>query len=227
MDVEKQQKQQLAVVLGVIEGLRVATRGMIVPASQEIVSRFGRDTFLVLISCLLSLRTRDTVSLPASCRLFEKAKTPESMLALPLSTIEALIYPVGFYKRKALLLHSVSQDLLTRFGGVVPSTKEELLSIKGIGLKTANLVLSEGFGIPALCVDTHVHRISNRLGIVTTKTPEETEAALREIIPQEYWIEWSRLLVMWGQNICVPLSPWCSRCPIAPLCQRKGVVHSR
>lgn len=227
MNVEKQQKQQLAVVLGVIESLRVATRGMIVPASQEIVSRFGRDTFLVLVSCLLSLRTRDTVSLPASCRLFEKAKTPEAILALPLSTIETLIYPVGFYKRKALLLHSVSRDLLTRFYGIVPNTKEKLLSIKGVGLKTANLVLAEGFGIPALCVDTHVHRISNRLGLVITKTPEQTEAALREIIPQEYWIEWSRLLVMWGQNICVPLSPWCSRCPIFPVCQRKGVIRSR
>jgi endonuclease III len=226
MNVENQQKQ-LVIVRSIIEGLRAATRGMAPPASQEIVSRFGRDTFLILISCLLSLRTKDTVSLPASYRLFDCARTPRELLALPIGTIETLIYPVGFYKRKAVLMHSVSHELLTRFKGVVPNTKGALLSIKGIGLKTANLVLAEGFGIPALCVDTHVHRISNRLGLVSTETPEETEAALQQVLPQEYWIEWNRLLVMWGQNICVPISPFCSRCPIAPFCQRNGVVKSR
>jgi endonuclease-3 len=226
MRVEKHQKQ-LVDVRSVIEGLRAATRGMAPPASQEIVSRFGRDTFLILISCLLSLRTKDTVSLPASFRLFDHARTPHELLALPTSTLEVIIYPVGFYKRKAALLHSVSHELLTRFKGIVPNTKDALLSIKGVGLKTANLVLAEGFCIPALCVDTHVHRISNRLGLVNTQTPHETEAALQCVLPKEYWIEWNRLLVMWGQNICVPISPFCSRCPIAPFCQRKDVVSSR
>jgi endonuclease-3 len=219
--------RQKCQVEAIVKGLRVATRNMEPPASQGIVSRFGRDTFLILVSCLLSLRTKDTVSLPASCRLFEHARTPQELLALPLSNIEKIIYPVGFYRRKALLVHSVSQELLTRFNGCVPGTYTELLSLKGVGPKTANLVLAEGFGIPALCVDTHVHRISNRLGLVQTRTPRETEAALKLVLPQEYWIEWNRLLVMWGQNICVPLSPFCSRCPIAPWCQRVGVTKAR
>jgi endonuclease-3 len=116
---------------------------------------------------------------------------------------------------------------LERFSGIVPSTLKELLTLPGVGLKTANLVLAEGFQIPALCVDTHVHRISNRLGIVHTKTPEETETALRAVLPPEYWIEWSRLLVMWGQNMCVPVSPFCSVCPVRGMCQRTGVTRSR
>lgn len=211
----------------IIEQLRIATRGMEPPASVSIVSRFGRDSFLVLIACILSLRTRDTVSLPASLRLFEQARTPEAMLELPTATISSLIYPVGFYRRKAQTIHQICSMLLTRFGGHVPNTPEELMSLPGVGLKTANLVLGEGFGIPALCVDTHVHRISNRLGLVNTKTPEETEAALRKILPPEYWIEWSKLLVMLGQNVCVPISPFCSTCPIRTQCQRVGVTRSR
>ncbi len=185
----------------IVEVLRTATRGMVRPASVQIVARYGRKPFLILISCLLSLRTRDITSFPASCRLFAKAKTPRGMLKLPLKTIEKLIYPVGFYRNKAKLIHSMSKDLLDRFGGKVPQSKEELLSIKGVGLKTANLVLGAAFGIPAICVDTHVHKISNQLGLVKTKTPEETEAALQKIIPQESWIEYGYLMVMWGQNM--------------------------
>jgi endonuclease III len=216
MDVEK-----------IVIELRRATQKMAPPASCTIVSRYGRDPFLVLIGCILSLRTRDTVSLPASLRLFERATTPEALLTIPESAIASIIYPVGFYRRKAITIHKICAELLARFKGAVPNTREELISLPGVGLKTANLVLGEGFGIPALCVDTHVHRISNRLGLVKTKTPEETEAALRAVLPEKYWIEWSRLLVMLGQNICVPISPKCSVCPVRGECERVGVIRSR
>lgn len=187
-------------VVAIIRLLRKATEHLPEPASAQLVKKYGQDPYLVLTSCLLSLRTRDTVSLPASIRLFALATTPSKMLEIPISTLEKAIYPVGFYRVKARLLHSVSADLLKRFKGKVPATLEELLSIKGIGLKTANLVLSEGFNIPAICVDTHVHRLSNQLGVVKTKTPDQTEAALRAVVPRRYWREWSRLLVMFGQH---------------------------
>jgi len=211
----------------ILEILRIATKVMVKPASQEIVSRYGRDPFLVLISCLLSLRTRDTVSLPASLRLFEHARKPEEILALSLAQIEKLIFPCGFYHQKARTLHRVSYDIIHVFSGEVPNTREQLMLLPGVGPKTANLVLVEGFGIPALIVDTHVHRISNRLGVIQTKTPEETEQALMRVIPKENWIEWSHMLVMWGQNICVPISPFCSRCPLFDICERKGVTRRR
>ena len=183
----------------IIRVLRQATKGATELASAQIVKKYGQDPYLVLTSCLLSLRTRDTVSLPASIRLFELATTPKAMLKVPLPTLEKAIYPVGFYRVKARLLHSISQELLDRFHGHVPDTLEELLSLKGVGLKTANLVLSEGFGQQAICVDTHVHRLSNLLGVVKTKTPDQTEAALRAVVPRKYWREWSRLLVQFGQ----------------------------
>lgn len=211
----------------IIQILRKATKGMEQPASVNIVNQYGQDPYLVLISCLLSLRTKDTVSFPASQRLFKHAKTPAQMLKIPIKTIEKLIYPTGFYRRKAILLHEVSRDLLERFKGKVPKTEQELLSIKGVGRKTANLVLGVAFDIPAICVDTHVHRISNRLGLVKTKTIDETEAELKKILPPEYWTEYNHLLVIWGQNICVPISPHCSRCAIAKLCPRIGVIRSR
>jgi len=192
-----------------------------------IKKKYGKDPYLVLISCLLSLRTKDTVTLPASIRLFEQAKTPQEMLEVPISTIEKLIYPVGFYRKKARLLHAVSKDLINRFESKVPSTEEELLSINGVGRKTANLVLGEGFGIPAICVDTHVHRVSNRLGIITTKTPMETEIELKKIIPEKDWIIFNQLLVGWGQSICVPISPFCSKCPLNKVCKKVGVTKSR
>lgn len=211
----------------IIQILRKATKGMELPASLSIVERYGRDPYLILISCLLSLRTRDTVSLPASIRLFEYAKTPGQMLELSLEQIENLIFPCGFYHRKALLLQAVSKDLLDRFDGKVPCNEEDLLSIKGVGRKTANLVLGVAFGIPAICVDTHVHRVSNRLGLVATKTTEQTEFELKKILPEEYWIEYNHLIVMWGQNICVPISPFCSKCAIYNHCPRIGVVAHR
>jgi endonuclease-3 len=211
----------------VVTILRQATRSMIEPAATQIVARYGQNPYLVLISCLLSLRTKDTVSLPASIRLFDHAQTPEQMLSLSLSFLEKTIYPVGFYRNKAKTIQAISRDLLDRFNGVVPATEAELLTLKGVGRKTANLVLGEGFGIPAICVDTHVHRISNRLGLVATTTPEATEAELKKVLPEHLWVEYNRLLVMWGQNICVPLSPRCSACAVAQLCPRVGVTRSR
>ena len=211
----------------IIHLLRKATKKMEQPASLSIINQYGRDPYLVLISCLLSLRTKDTVSLPASQRLFEHAKTPRQMLGLPIKQIEKLIYPTGFYHRKARLLHTVSQDLLDRFKGKVPANLEDLLSIKGVGRKTANLVLGVAFEIPAICVDTHVHRVSNRLGLVKTKTTDETEQELKKILPPEYWIEYNHLLVMWGQNICVPVSPKCSQCVLLPICPQVGVTRYR
>ena len=211
----------------IIHTLRQATKGMVEPAVTQIIAEYGRDPFLVLISCLLSLRTRDTVSLPASRRLFTVAKSPQEILNIPLERLEKIIYPVAFYRKRAQQLHGVCKDLIERFDAKVPSSEEDLLSFKGVGRKTMNLVRGEGFGIPAICVDTHVHRISNRFGLVATKTPEETEMALRKLLPQKYWIEYNRLLVMWGQNIRVPILPFCSRCAIAHLCQKVGVKKSR
>ncbi len=211
----------------IIKVLRIATKGMVEPAATTIVKLYGRDPYLVLISCILSLRTKDTVSLPASKRLFAVAKTPQAMLEVPVKEIEKLIYPCGFYRQKSQQILFISHALLEHFDGKVPSNEAELLTLKGVGRKTANLVLGTGFGIPAICVDTHVHRISNRLGLIKTKTPEETERALQKILPKKYWVEYNTLLVVWGQNICVPISPFCSKCPIFDLCERVGVKRSR
>lgn len=213
--------------LEVIEILRVATRGMQPTLSQSIKDDFGDDPFLILVSCLLSLRAKDVITLPICRDLFKVAKTPQKILDIPLNKLENIIYKSGFYKTKAKTLHSVSEDLLQRFKGKVPKTKKELLSIKGIGIKTANLILGEAFGIPAICVDTHVHKVSNRLGVIKTKTPEQTEKALEELLPKKHWIEWNPLIVKWGQNICVPISPWCSKCKLYDLCQRVGVTKRR
>lgn len=200
---------------------------MVQPTVTQIVEEYGQDPFLILISCLLSLRTKDAVSLSASKKLFQYARDPYTLSRIPISKIEKLIYPVGFYRRKALLLHAISKDLITRFQGKVPHTRTDLLSLKGVGLKTANLVLGEGFGVPSICVDTHVHRISNRLGLVKTKTPDQTEKALARLVPKKYWIELNRLLVMWGQNVCVPISPFCSMCVLSSLCPKIGVKRHR
>lgn len=213
--------------LKIIEILRKSTAGMTPAASNTIVEKYGRDPYLILISCILSLRTRDTDSLPASLRLFERAQTPTEMLQLSQVDIEKIIYPCGFYHNKAKNLRQISEQLIAEFNGKVPHTREKLLSLKGVGPKTAALVLAQGFGIPAICVDTHVHRISNRLGLVQTDTPEKTEEALMRVLPQDVWIEFNQLLVVWGQNICVPISPFCSGCAIANLCPRVGVTKSR
>lgn len=168
--------------------------------SDKIKKEYANDPYLMLMSCLLSLRTRDIVTYPICVRLFQHAKTPQEMLHIPVEKLEKLIHGIGFSKRKARTLHHVSKEILQRFGGKVPATKEELMSMKGVGPKTANLVLGQVFGIPAICVDTHVHRLANYYGLVKTKTPEQTEKELEKIVPQRYWIELNRLLVKIGQN---------------------------
>lgn len=214
-------------VRAIIKILQFATQGMVEPAATTIIKEYGRDPFLILISCILSLRTKDAVSLAASQRLFEYARTPQQLLGLPIHTIEKLIYPTGFYRQKTKQILAICAILLEKHKGKVPHTQEELLSLPGVGPKTTALVLSLGFEIPAICVDTHVHRVSNRLGLVKSKTVQETEQQLKELLPEKYWSEFNSLIVMWGQNICVPISPKCSICPLLPLCPQVGVVRHR
>jgi len=197
------------------------------PTALAVLAERERDPFRVLIACILSLRTQDTTTGPASDRLFAAATTPEAMLKLPARRIAQLIYPVGFYRTKARVILGICRDLLERFGGRVPDTIDELLTLNGVGRKTANLVVTMGYGKPGICVDTHVHRISNRLGYVKTRNPEETEMALRGKLPRRYWIGYNDLLVSFGQNICVPISPRCSVCPVATLCRQVGVTTKR
>ena len=194
---------------------------------EPIVGHYRADPFTTLISCLLSLRTKDAVTAVASRRLFARARTPQALLRLSIPTIERLIYPVGFYQTKARTLHHVCRDLLARFGGRVPPALDALLTIKGVGRKTANLVVTLAFRQPGICVDTHVHRITNRWGYVRTRTPAETEMALRRKLPRRYWLIINDLLVTYGQHLCGPISPHCSRCQIAFACDRVGVHHSR
>ncbi len=210
----------------VVSILREEARALAVPIVTEI-SRRRRDPFEVLISTVLSLRTKDDVTREASLRLFGKARSPEEILTLPESVIEKLIYPVGFYKTKARNLKKICTQIIEDYHGTIPDDLDELLKLPGVGRKTANLVITLGFGKLGVCVDTHVHRISNRLGLVTTKTPEQTEMALRQTLPQEYWIEYNDLLVTWGQNVCRPISPFCSKCPIKPYCKQIGVTRHR
>ncbi|HHS12768.1 MAG TPA: endonuclease III [bacterium] len=192
-----------------------------------LVAERSRDPFQVLISTLLSLRTKDEVTTEASRRLFSQAVIPRDMLKLTAARIEKLIYPVGFYKRKADNILLICRILLDEYGGQVPGDLDTLLKLPGVGRKTANLVLTLGFGKPGICVDTHVHRISNRLGYVRTRNPDETETALRAKLPLEWWIPVNDILVAFGQALCKPVSPWCSRCPVAGLCERTGVTRSR
>ncbi len=186
-----------------------------------------RDPFIVLISTMLSLRTKDYVTREATKRLLELAKSPKEIACLPQKRIEKAIYPVGFYKTKAKNIKKTASILVEKHSGKVPNKMEELLALPGVGRKTANLVLGEGFNIPAICVDTHVHRMSNRWGYVNTATPEETEIALRKKLPKRFWIIYNTLLVTFGQNICVPISPFCSKCPIAEYCPKIGVERTR
>jgi endonuclease-3 len=191
------------------------------------ISQNRRSPFEVLIATILSLRTKDEVTRFASKRLFERAHTPHQMLSLDDSEIAKLIYPVGFYKTKSKTILEISRVLIRDHGGRVPDNLDDLLCLKGVGRKTANLVITLGYGKLGVCVDTHVHRISNRLGYVKTKTPEQTEMALRAHLPKQYWIQYNDLLVTWGQNICKPISPICSKCDIDQYCQRVGVTRSR
>ncbi|RNC69602.1 MAG: endonuclease III [Desulfuromonadales bacterium] len=192
-----------------------------------IVSQWDGDPFKVLVSCILSLRTQDRTTGPASERLFALAATPKAMLRLTPEMIEKAIYPVGFYRNKAAQILAISRTLVEDHGGKVPDDVEALLAFKGVGRKTANLVVTLGFGKPGICVDTHVHRICNRWGYVKTRTPEKTEFALRDKLPVEYWLVINDELVTYGQNICTPLSPRCSICTLAVFCDRLGVDRSR
>lgn len=209
----------------VFELIQQQIKLFVVPSVTKISTR--RDPYQVLVSCILSLRTKDKTTFSASERLFKIAPNPVSMVKLSQRRIQKLIYPVGFYRVKSEVILGISKRILQDFSGQVPHTFNELLSLKGVGRKTANLVLGLGFGIPAICVDTHVHRISNRLGWVKTKSPEETESALQKKVPKRYWIDLNTWLVTFGQNICVPISPYCSKCKVRSFCKKIGVSRSR
>ena len=185
------------------------------------------DAFKILASCLLSLRTQDKNTEKASSNLFKFAQTPKEILNLPLKKLEKLIYCSGHYKKKARILKSVSREILKRFDGKVPETKEELMSIKGIGPKTANIVLCFAFEKSVLPIDTHCHRIPNRIGWVKTKSPVQTEIELEKILPKKYWKEFNAIFVLFGKTLCRPISPLCSKCPIERYCKKIGVKRKR
>lgn len=187
----------------------------------------SRSPFRLLVACVISLRTKDEVTAESSRRLFAIADTPQALAALDPSTIGEAIFPAGFYNTKAKQLQKIGKILRDRYGGEVPGEEEALLDLPGVGRKTANLVLGLGFDIPAICVDTHVHRISNRLGLVSTTTPEKTERALQKVLPEDLWIPINDLLVTFGQNRCHPISPRCTECPIEDICPKIGVTRFR
>jgi endonuclease III len=185
------------------------------------------DPWEVLAACILSLRTKDAVTTVAVRRLFARARTPAALLEVPEAELAALIYPVGFYKTKAKVLRDIARTLVDEQGGRVPSDLDGLLALKGVGRKTANLVLTQAFGKPGICVDTHVHRIMNRWGYVETRSPDETEMALRAKLPAKWWIDVNPILVAFGQGVCGPISPLCSQCPLEKTCPARGVTHRR
>ena len=204
-----------------------AITGLELPAIEKISEEQAEDPFQILIGTILSARTQDATTHAASTRLFRVARTPRTLAKRGVKEIERLIYPVSFYRNKARHVKACCEMLVSRFGGRVPSTMDELLMLPGVGRKTANLVVTVAYGRPGICVDTHVHRISNRLGYVRTRTPAETEAALRARLPRRYWIGYNDLLVAFGQNVCTPVSPRCSTCPVSARCRRVGVTASR
>jgi endonuclease III len=189
--------------------------------------RVKPNPYKILISCLLSLRAKDETTERISEELYKIAETPEEMLDIPTPQLEKIIFSTGHYRKKAQILKSVSKDLLERFNGQVPNTREDLLSIKGVGPKTTNIVLAFAFNKPVIAVDVHVHRVPNRLGWFKTKIPEHTEVKLYEIIPKKYWSDLNAVLVQFGRDICQPVSPWCSKCPVKNYCKRIGVQRSR
>jgi len=197
------------------------------PSVTTVAENYRHSPWAVLVSTILSLRTKDEVTIIASQRILEKAATPAELNAMKEEKIAKLIYPVGFYRNKAASLKKIAVILLEQYNGKVPNSMEELLALPGVGRKTANLVLTEAFDIDALCVDIHVHRISNRCGWLNSKTPDETEMILREILPLKYWKRINYLLVLYGQNQCRPVSPYCSNCVISKYCERNGVERNR
>jgi endonuclease-3 len=193
----------------------------------SLVAEEGLNPFKVLISTILSLRTKDAVTSEATQRLWKLAQTPVEMSQLEPTVIEKAIYPVAFYRNKARTIIECCRRLVIEFESRVPDDLDTLLTFKGVGRKTANLVLVLGYRIPAMCVDTHVHRISNRLGYIRTKNPDASEMALRKKLPKQYWMRYNDLLVAFGQNHCKPISPLCSSCPVEKLCPKIGVRHRR
>ena len=187
----------------------------------------SESPFRVLVSCILSLRTKDETTAWASKRLFKVADMPGKMVKLSKSRLERLIYPVGFYRNKSKYILDISRSIIDDFKGRVPNNLDDLLKLKGVGRKTANLVLGLGYNVDSICVDTHVHRISNRLGWVRTKNPHRTEQSLEKIVPKRYWIRLNTILVAFGQNICLPVSPHCSKCELNGLCKRNNVIRHR
>ncbi|MBT3272147.1 MAG: endonuclease III [Spirochaetales bacterium] len=209
-----------------IKMLRKRVYGAELPSVSKIAEA-DRNPFKVLVSTIISLRTKDEVTTSASDRLFEIAADPLAMLNTSEEVISTAIYPAGFYRNKAKHIRECSRLIIEKHDGCVPSTRDELMAFPGVGIKTANLTLNLGFGIDAICVDTHVHRISNRLGWISTQTPEETEAALMPVLPRNYWIEINGLLVTYGKEVCRPLSPHCSTCPMLQECPKHGVGRTR
>jgi endonuclease III len=207
----------------VVAILRKEVRKWPVPA----IAKYTETPFTVLISCLLSLRTQDRTTIAASERLFAIANAPRPLLAVPVDIIEKAIYPVAFFRVKARTIHDICRHLIERFGGDVPPDLDDLLTLPGVGRKTANIVVTMAFRQKGIAVDTHVHRISNRLGYVRTKNADATEMALRRKLPKRYWIMFNDLLVAYGQNLCKPISPMCSQCKISQYCRRVGVRVSR
>ncbi|MDR2632791.1 MAG: endonuclease III [Treponema sp.] len=197
------------------------------PAVSTVAEQYKRDPWAILVSTIISLRTKDAVTLTVSQALLQKAPNPVLLEALPVEEVARLVYPAGFYRTKAASLKKIAGILIEQYQQQVPATMEELLALPGVGRKTANLVLTEAFDLDGICVDIHVHRISNRLGWVTSSTPEQTETALRAVLPQQYWKGINALLVLYGQRLCRPVSPFCSRCVIRPYCKRRGVERSR
>ena len=216
---------QLKTIEKVIKILKKETKKFKNPIVTEV--SYDKDPYKVLISCLLSLRTKDAVTAKAANNLFKKAKTPSQMSKLKEKQIQKLIYPVGFYRVKSKRIKEISKVLIKDCNGKFPSDMDELLKLKGVGRKTANIVLVFGFNKNALPIDIHCHRIPNRLGWIKTKTPEQTEMELRKILPEKYWIDFNNIFVVFGQNICVPVSPFCSKCPIYDYCPRIGVKKHR
>lgn len=212
-------------IVEMMERLREAVAKLRVPIVTQMANQSDAP-YKILVSTLISLRTKDEVTAAASARLYRLAGTPQAMLDLKAEQIAEAIYPAGFYKTKAETILAVSQRLVDEYGGRVPDGIDELLAFKGVGRKTANLVVTLGYGKPGICVDTHVHRITNRWGFVRTKTPEQTEMTLRRKLPGEYWIAINDWLVSYGQHVCKPVSPLCSRCSLTA-CRRIGVKTSR
>jgi len=213
-------------IVKIIKILFIEFRNWDVPV-VTLIGLNENSPFKVLISTIISLRTRDEVTIESSNRLFKVLKKPEDIFNLNLCEIEKLIYPSGFYKRKAIQIKNICEIIVNNYGGIVPNKIEDLLNFNGVGRKTANLVLSQGYNIPAICVDVHVHRISNRLGFIKSKNPMQTELLLMKNVPKKYWISYNYLFVAFGQSICKPISPICTKCKINMYCNKVDVKKSR